>query len=452
MGQPAKVTIQFMSDLHQERHGYSFTTLRRAPILILGGDIGRFIDYDHYRSLLSRFCAQFELVVLVAGNHEFYGSTRAQGLDAAQRLVEEPSIGGKLRFLNRDRIDLGSNITILGCTLHSHIAHRHKRLTNDFSRILGWSVEEHNEEHKKDLQWLQTSLNKLRQEEAHRRVIVVTHYAPMFKRVSHPLNELNDVSQCFSSTALEDLRRSSALTTTSHWVFGHTHWNVRLKVGKVHVVSNQMHNDHENLTWWQRKSKYAQQLLLRSGVWSVVTGDIALIRYGVDLAVHDIELCVYHDKRELAATLLGAQDTVYKRLPDLQDPDFYHPYKKNATRFQVCDSKAGLELYILTDQALSLDLTDQTVDSTAYDGLAVSVRYPTYKALLQGWLNSACAAMEIEDFNSGVVYMMQAERLVDSQNVDEAWLKEHLSKPDHYLQASILLRGKRRRTLGSSWT
>ncbi|KAF2764468.1 hypothetical protein EJ03DRAFT_378585 [Teratosphaeria nubilosa] len=159
------------------------------------------------------------------------------------------------------------------------------------------------------------------------------------------------------------------------------------------------------------------------------------------LYTQDIELCVSNDNRELATKILEAQDAIYKRLPDLQVPDFYHQYKKHPHRFQVCDSKAGLELCVVTDQALGLDLTDQTVVSNVYCGIAVSIRYPTYKALLEGWLNLASAAMKVENFSFEVVYTMQAERLIDAQDVDEAWFKEHLSHPDHYLHASSLLSG-----------
>lgn len=54
---------------------------------------------------------------------------------------------GRLRFLNRDRVDLrGTSTTILACALHSHIADGYTKLTNGFARIKEWSVKKHNAE------------------------------------------------------------------------------------------------------------------------------------------------------------------------------------------------------------------------------------------------------------------------------------------------------------------
>ncbi len=44
--------VQYMSDLHLERIKYDFDVDKAAPILILGGDIGRFCDLDSYTDFL----------------------------------------------------------------------------------------------------------------------------------------------------------------------------------------------------------------------------------------------------------------------------------------------------------------------------------------------------------------------------------------------------------------
>ncbi|TKA80636.1 hypothetical protein B0A55_01866 [Friedmanniomyces simplex] len=249
-----EVSIQYMSDLHLERINYDFTIIKAAPILILGGDIGRFCDYERYCDFLCKLCQAFDLALLVAGNHEFYGSSREEGIDAAAKLVDEPSMHGKLHFLNRNSFDVpNSRVTILGCTLHPHIAKGYTRLTNDFARIRGWTVKAHNDEHERDLSWLKDSLYHLGQAKADREVVIVTHYAPLFKGVCHPLNENNAVSQCFSSHALDQVRQFGGMRLLSHWVFGHTHWNAKMKAGRSTILSNQLCNDDKSLTWWQRR-------------------------------------------------------------------------------------------------------------------------------------------------------------------------------------------------------
>lgn len=77
---------------------------------------------------------------------------------AAEKLVQEPSMHGKLRFLNRCKIDLhDSKVTVLGCTLQSHISKDYTKLTNDFEQTTAWSVKAHNDEHERDLEWLKDS-------------------------------------------------------------------------------------------------------------------------------------------------------------------------------------------------------------------------------------------------------------------------------------------------------
>ncbi|KAI4732040.1 hypothetical protein E4T49_00346 [Aureobasidium sp. EXF-10728] len=88
--------IQFMSDLHLERNGYNYDIPCSAPRLALVGDIGRFCDYDDYAGFLRTQCQRFDQVLLIAGNNEFYGSSRQAGLDAAKRLAQDPTLQGKL--------------------------------------------------------------------------------------------------------------------------------------------------------------------------------------------------------------------------------------------------------------------------------------------------------------------------------------------------------------------
>lgn len=251
------IQLQYMSDLHLERIKYKYTFDKAGPILILAGDIGRFCDYEPYRDFLEEQCARYDAVILIAGNHEFYGSSREQGLEAAKRLMAEPSMHGRLHFLNRGRFDVpATDVTLLGCTLHSHIAPDYTRLTNDFERIQNWRVATHNAEHEMDYTWLRDSLSAIRQSEPHRKVVVTTHYAPHFDRASHPKNKNNGLAQCFSSHTLENIKKSVGLENVPFWIFGHTHWNTWRSVGRTTVTSNCLCNDGGNLSWWQKKLHY----------------------------------------------------------------------------------------------------------------------------------------------------------------------------------------------------
>ncbi|KJX92447.1 hypothetical protein TI39_contig5852g00007 [Zymoseptoria brevis] len=394
--------IQYMSDLHLERIKYNFTVTKAAPVLILAGDIGRFCDYDLYLDFLAKQCepGRFDIVLLIPGNHEFYGSSRDAGLAAAERLVNEPSMHGKLHLMNRGRFDLpGSDATILGCTLHSHIADGYTKLTNDFARIEKWSVKSHNAEHHTDLAWLRQSLLDLKEHEPKRQVIIVTHYAPTFKRVCHPKNENN------------------------------------------------------------------ASILEETGIPSAVTGDVGLSYHGVDITIYNVELCVPAPLQRHALKALTARSMDYQALPDILQPDYYHPYKKGASRFLMRAITPPLELHIVPDSAIGLDVAApsnivtglshsnahhelldmcENVDST----VLASMKWAALGYFLNGWLTLAASVRGTE---TEIIYLMEAERLIDANDVDAHWIERHVVEPDSQETAMHLLGGKNHRVNNSTW-
>ena len=145
--------------------------------------------------------------------------------------------------MNRDRLDLDaySCITILGCTLQSRISADAKTTVqmkvNDFKHIDNWTVDDHNSEHQRDVEWLQREIQKIRSEEhqPQRGVIVITHHAPTVNGTSKPSDLANPWSCAFST----DLLRDKALTDVQWWIFGHTHFSSEFKQSQVRLVSNQ---------------------------------------------------------------------------------------------------------------------------------------------------------------------------------------------------------------------
>ena len=230
---------QMMSDLHLEWRGYEqFHIVREAPNLLLVGDIGRFCDYERFLGFLRRQCEIFDRVLLVPGNHEFYRSSRQQGLETGEKFERE--LGVKFKLMHRARMPLDDGKTIvLGCTLHSHIPDDYTALTNDFKCIDGWKVRFHNEEHIADLGWLQRSLAEISSTYPQSCVVIATHYAPAFEKTVQPAHEGSDLRHCFCSDTLKALGEFPGLEQVSHWVFGHTHYNSCFKSNGVTIVSNQ---------------------------------------------------------------------------------------------------------------------------------------------------------------------------------------------------------------------
>jgi hypothetical protein len=137
------VSLRFhvMSDFHLEvgDQYQNYQIPVRAPYLILAGDIGRLQDYEKYLSFIARQCANFEMVCLVLGNHEFYGLSRSDGLTQAHMLQGEKRTLGNLKVVDRRGARVGPSLYILGRTLQSHIGPQSQAdvegRVEDFQRI-----------------------------------------------------------------------------------------------------------------------------------------------------------------------------------------------------------------------------------------------------------------------------------------------------------------------------
>jgi Calcineurin-like phosphoesterase len=192
--------FQFMSDLHLEiaEQYVNFKIPPVAPCLILAGDIGRLQDYEPLAQFLEIQCANFERVLHVPGNHEFYGSTRERGLERAMHLQRDPRLRTRLTILSRSRVDLTDDLTILGCTLQSHITPACEQIVKskiqDFRKIADWTTTDHNDEHRRDLAWLKAEVEEIRDSERDGNsgtIIVITHHAPIRKGSSRTEHEQN---------------------------------------------------------------------------------------------------------------------------------------------------------------------------------------------------------------------------------------------------------------------
>ncbi|QIX02419.1 hypothetical protein AMS68_007936 [Peltaster fructicola] len=184
--------IQIMSDLHLETHpSYDYDFPQTAPHLALLGDIGHVVN---------------------------------------EQLIQ---------FLTR--FDLTEEITVLGCTLFSHVATEQAMAVQsrlvDFRDILSWDVGDHVDAHLEDLQWLNLLVSELAQQG--RKIIIFTHHSPTTdQRARNPRFAISDVSTGFAT----DLSKEECWTNpaVSIWAFGHTHYSCDFTTdhGK-RVVANQ---------------------------------------------------------------------------------------------------------------------------------------------------------------------------------------------------------------------
>jgi predicted phosphodiesterase len=235
---PSGIRVQILSDLHLEvgQQYSSYTFPVSAPFLLLGGDIGRLIDYDGYRKFLEAQVSRYQKVFLVLGNHEFYGLDYESGLATAQRLAEEPKLANTLVLLNKvGWNDTKSSLTVIGCTLWSLIPEDASSIVeskvSDFKKIDGWTVQKHNEIHAAETSWLREEVAQ----RAGRRLLVATHHAPCMQGTSRPEHSNSPWTPAFAT----DLLNQEGWDGINTWVFGHTHYSTDLRRNGIRVVANQ---------------------------------------------------------------------------------------------------------------------------------------------------------------------------------------------------------------------
>jgi hypothetical protein len=248
-----KTSFQILSDLYlnHESQYLTFHTPVSAPYLILAGNIGRLVDYDAYLSFLIRRCNLYERVYLVLGALEFHGLGIKYGPELASRLEKETGVKGKLVVLNRVRADVpGTNVTLLGCTLWSHIPSSSVpavlKKASEFDSENGirhWTVAAHNAAHERDLAWLKREVTSTRRfagledvsssKPSH--VMVISSFAPELRQTLEPWQVDSPWVAAYGTNLLDDHVWGEAKT----WICGSTGRTTEFKTNGIKVVTNQ---------------------------------------------------------------------------------------------------------------------------------------------------------------------------------------------------------------------
>ncbi|KAF7888301.1 uncharacterized protein EAF02_002842 [Botrytis sinoallii] len=251
------VQFQIMSDLHLEtpsaRPSYQhFKIQPECRYLALLGDIGKVIDYE-FLAFLEDQLRVFEIVFFVQGNHEAYGTKVKAAVETMlgfqRRMNKNRQEGvemGRFVFLNRTRFEITDSLTVLGCTLFSHISDEQRQsvslFCSDFSETLEWDIDAHNASHLEDLIWLNAQVEQITLDEPRRKIVVFTHFSPTMLEAANDPKKLEDSNQV-RSAFVTDLSDQICWTSSSVrlWAFGHTHYNCDfVEEGTVkRIVANQ---------------------------------------------------------------------------------------------------------------------------------------------------------------------------------------------------------------------
>lgn len=220
--------LHLMSDTHSD-NGDIFIPKLNADVCILAGDICIIKHTKLFHSILTKCKKQFEHVILVLGNHEFYYSNYKTALDTIKRLADETHVHLLDIQFGTENLTL-DGITFWGSTLWTDfnkdnffIKMKVKKGLNDSLLINGLNINKMYDIHVETVKRINWDAD-----------VVITHHKPILR--PHTLYNITDITYGFCCTDLEKQIEDSNI---KYWLYGHTHDNQIDIIGNTTVVSNQ---------------------------------------------------------------------------------------------------------------------------------------------------------------------------------------------------------------------
>ena len=244
--------IQIASDLHLE---YAPVEIKNhgADVLVLAGDIlcAKYIDgkspdsiskhYQRSPEFFSQISGEFENVVWVAGNHEFYGHKWQKALDV---LDEFASRYRGVHFLENRAVEI-DGVPFWGATLWTDMnkgdpltLHLVRDMMNDYKAILD-DTKGHTKlkpyttalRHRDSLEKLDKATYATT-----KRHVVITHHAPSFLSVPEFYKDQTHMNCAYASDLSNFILDHEA--EIGLWIHGHMHEPVDYKIGTARILSN----------------------------------------------------------------------------------------------------------------------------------------------------------------------------------------------------------------------
>lgn len=232
--------IQFASDLHLE-FADNWCYLKQHPlekagdVLVLAGDIG-YLGDDNYSKhpFWDLVAGQYEQVLVVPGNHEFYKYYDIATLQDGELLEIRPNV--KVYY---NAVVTLEDVDMILSTMWAHIPLQDAFVTEsgvtDFHRILykgePLTFEQFNNEHERCMDFLREACSSAKA--PHR--VVVTHHVPSFV-LSSPDFKGSRINGAFTAEEYDFVESCGA----DYWVYGHSHRSIDGVIGRTQCVSNQL--------------------------------------------------------------------------------------------------------------------------------------------------------------------------------------------------------------------
>ena len=232
--------IQYASDIHLELSD-NLRFIKSEPfevtgdVLFFAGDTGYLRDRTLPNLRFWKWAsANYREVLLVPGNHEFYGNgdVLAYGDSWSREIL--PNV-----HYYQNKVVRIDNVDFILSTLWAHIRPEDEyfvhRGMNDFRQILyngrRFTPADFNAEHEKCLEFIKQSVTESTAEH----IVVVTHHLPSMAVVA-PEHKGSLLNSAFAT----ELGNFIADSRIDVWIFGHSHANEEAIIGNTRLVCNQL--------------------------------------------------------------------------------------------------------------------------------------------------------------------------------------------------------------------
>jgi Icc-related predicted phosphoesterase len=229
--------IQIVSDIHLGFHqdrddkgrpcpGKKFAKAIRTPnvdVLIIAGDTLTLEELPEYGEFFDIITKQYPKIIIVSGNHEFYG----QSLDSVKPFIQAITLAyPNITWLDKSSIEL-NGYKFVGTTLWVPYAPEYDTWHNNLSDfkytkgIKHWLFPEHDE------------CRRYITKEADDKTIVITHVAPHKNSISPEYidSPINFFFAC-------DMTPMIMLRKPKLWIHGHVHSSHDYIIDKTRIVCN----------------------------------------------------------------------------------------------------------------------------------------------------------------------------------------------------------------------
>lgn len=212
--------MKFIGDVHLEHGPFDIDDSVDDLKLVLAGDVCPLAMEDLWVPWIQRVSKQFEQILWVTGNHEYYGSEKEMDelLSDAQRKVPDNVVLTDLGTYTLGSVDIAC-ATLWSFEPDPTLC----KYLGDFKHIKGLTLELYNELHAVHSEFI------IEQDVD----MVVTHHAPIRSAlVVQPEHRNSPLNGYFMSNTLQRVRRPPRV-----WLFGHTHHTSCQRIGRTMLQS-----------------------------------------------------------------------------------------------------------------------------------------------------------------------------------------------------------------------